>query len=199
MNNDSRIIIFTSPSGAGKTTLVKHLLSKYKDRLGFSVSATTRKRRDGEQEGIHYHYLSEAEFLEHIRNHQFIEWEEVYPGLYYGTLTTELERLRELGKNLVLDIDVKGALNVKQKFGSKVLTVFVKPPSPEILVERLKQRGTESAEELEKRIERMNFELSHEDYFDAIIVNDALQDALLEAERLVEGFLGIKSERTTFL
>jgi guanylate kinase len=193
-----RIIIFTSPSGAGKTTLVRHLLSKYKDRLGFSVSATTRKRRNGEEDGVHYYFLSEEAFLEHIRNHKFIESEEVYPGLYYGTLHSEVDRLSELGKNLVLDIDVKGAQNVKNLYGDQVLSVFVKPPSPEILIERLKQRGTESEEELNKRIERMQFELSHEDYFDAIIVNDALEDALKEAERLVEGFLGIRSEHTTF-
>lgn len=198
MDNIGRIIIFTSPSGAGKTTLVRHLLSKYNDRLGFSVSATTRKRRDGEQEGVHYYFLSESEFLKHIREHAFIESEEVYPGLFYGTLKSEVERLHKVGKNLVLDIDVKGALNVKNLYQDKVLAVFVKPPSPEILVERLKQRGTESPEELKKRIERMNFELSHEDYFDAIIVNDALEDALREAERLVEGFLGIRSGYTTF-
>lgn len=198
MDNGGRIIIFTSPSGAGKTTLVRHLLSKYKDRLGFSVSATTRKRRDGEVDGVHYHFMSESEFLKHIREHAFIESEEVYPGLYYGTLHSELERLRKVGKNLVLDIDVKGAQNVKNLYHDKVLAVFVKPPSPEILVERLKQRGTESPEELKKRIERMNFELSHEDYFDAIIVNDSLEDALKEAERLVEGFLGIRSGHTTF-
>lgn len=178
--------------------MVRHLLSKYKDRLGFSVSATTRKRRDGEEDGVHYHFLSEEEFMEHIRNHQFIESEEVYPGIYYGTMHSEVDRLKNLGKNLVLDIDVKGAQNVKNLYGDRVLSVFVKPPSPEILVERLKQRGTESEEELEKRIERMQFELSHEDYFDAIIVNDALEDALKEAERLVEGFLGIRSEHTTF-
>ncbi len=198
MDNGGRIIIFTSPSGAGKTTLVRHLLSKYKDCLGFSVSATTRKRREGEQEGVHYYFMSSEMFLEYIRDHQFIESEEVYPGLYYGTLKSEIDRLKKLGKNLVLDIDVKGALNVKNLYQDKVLAVFVKPPSPEILVERLKHRGTESADELKKRIERMNFELSHEDYFDAIIVNDALEDALREAERLVEGFLGIRSERTTF-
>jgi guanylate kinase len=198
MDNGGRIIIFTSPSGAGKTTLVRHLLSKYKDRLGFSVSATTRKRRDGEIDGVHYYFMSQEEFLENIREHRFIESEEVYPGLYYGTLHSELERLRKVGKNLVLDIDVKGAQNVKNLYHDKVLAVFVKPPSPEILVERLKQRGTESDDELNKRIERMHFELSHEDYFDAIIVNDALEDALKEAERLVEGFLGIRSEHTTF-
>lgn len=193
---ENKIIIFTSPSGAGKTTIVRHLLSIYPDKLAFSISATTRKQRQGEVDGVHYHFLSSEEFMQKLRNKEFLESEEVYEGLYYGTLHSELDRLAGEGKNMVLDIDVKGALNVKEQYGDRVLTVFVKPPSPDVLIERLKKRGTESEEELEKRVERMKFELSHENYFDEVIVNDQLEDALIRAEEIVSKFLGLKPNKT---
>ncbi|MDX2002263.1 MAG: guanylate kinase [Chitinophagales bacterium] len=183
-----KVIVFTSPSGAGKTTIVRHLLSYY-EKLAFSISATTRKQREGEINGVHYFFLSEAEFLHRLKENEFLEWEEVYEGIYYGTLRTEIDRLHKLGKIVVLDIDVKGALNIKKDYGKNALCVFVKPPSFEILIERLKNRGTEDDEELQKRIERMEFELKHEYEFDAVIVNDVLSNALTEAEKVVEAFI----------
>ena len=193
---ENKIIIFTSPSGAGKTTIVRHLLSTYPDKLAFSISATTRKKRNGEIDGVHYHFLTQDDFMEKLRNKEFLESEQVYEGLYYGTLNSEVERLAADGKNLVLDIDVKGARNVKRQYGDRVLTVFVKPPSPEVLMERLRQRGTESEEELHKRAERMQYELSHETHFDEVIVNDNLDVALRQAEEIVEGFLNLQPNKT---
>lgn len=186
---ENKIIIFTSPSGAGKTTLVRHLLSKFPTRLSFSISATTRKQREGEENGVHYYFMDEETFMKKLRNNEFIEWEEVYKGLYYGTLRSELDRLAADGKHMILDIDVKGALNVKKQFGDRVLTIFVKPPSAEALVERLRNRGTENAAEIEKRVQRMAYELSQEKYFDKVIVNDDLETAKLEAERTVAQFI----------
>lgn len=186
---DERIIIFTSPSGAGKTTIVRHLLSKYKDRLAFSISATTRGIRKGEEEGVHYYFLSQAEFEKKIAEDAFLEWEQVYEGLYYGTLLTEIKRLNDEGKTAILDIDVKGAMNVKDRFGDNVFTVFVQPPSKEVLIDRLKNRGTEKEDELKKRIARMEFEMDYASRFDKVIVNDKLEDALQEAEHAIEQFL----------
>ena len=183
-----RLVIFTSPSGAGKTTIVRHLLANYDD-LAFSISATTRKQRTGEVNGVSYYFISEAEFLHKVKESEFLEWEEVYNGIYYGTLVSEVDRLHKLGKTIVLDIDVKGARAIKQRYGKHCFTVFIKPPSLEIMIQRLKGRGTEDNEELQKRIERMQFELDHESEFDAVIVNDVLADALTEAEQRVEAFL----------
>lgn len=185
-----KLIIFTSPSGAGKTTLVRHLLAKY-PQLAFSISATTRKQRQGEVDGEHYHFLTEQAFLHLLKENQLLEWEEVYKGLYYGTLVSEVERINKLGKVIVLDIDVKGALNIKKRYGKNALCVFVKPPSFDILIERLKKRGTEDGEELQKRIERMQFELNHEKEFDKVIINDNLHHALKEAEEIAEDFLNL--------
>jgi len=186
--NHPRLIIFTSPSGAGKTTIVRHLLAKY-NQLAFSISATTRKRRDGEIDGQHYYFISEKDFLHQLKNKEFLEWEEVYKGIYYGTLASEVERINKLGKIIVLDIDVKGAMSIKERYGKYAFCVFIKPPSFDILIERLKRRGTEDNEELQKRIERMRFELDHESEFDAVIVNDVLAKALTEAEKVVEDFI----------
>lgn len=193
---ENKIIIFTSPSGAGKTTIVRHLLSTYPEILAFSISATTRKQREGEVNGVHYYFLSQEDFMLKLRNKEFLESEEVYQGLYYGTLHSEVDRLAAAGKNMVLDIDVKGALNIKEQYKDRVLTVFVKPPSPEVLIERLKKRGTESEEELDKRVERMRYELDHEAYFDEVIVNDKLEDALKRAEEVVSKFLNLQANKT---
>lgn len=192
----NKIIIFTSPSGAGKTTIVRHLLSIHSTRMAFSISATTRQIRNGEEHGVHYYYLSQDEFREKRDNGHFLEWEEVYEGLYYGTLRSEVDRLAAEGKNLILDIDVNGAQRVKKEYGDRVLTVFVKPPSPDVLIERLKKRGTESPDEFEKRIARMRFELDQEGYFDKVIVNDVLEDALKEAEDIVTSFLKLTPNNT---
>lgn len=192
----NKIIIFTSPSGAGKTTIVRHLLSIHSTRMAFSISATTRKIREGEEHGVHYYYLSHDEFKRKRDDGHFLEWEEVYEGLYYGTLKSEVDRLATEGKHLILDIDVNGAQRIKKEYGDRVLTVFVKPPSPEVLIERLTKRGTESPDEFEKRIARMRFELEQEAYFDKVIVNDVLEVALKEAEAIVNSFLEVTPNNT---
>ncbi len=185
----SKLLIFTAPSGAGKTTIVRHLLSKYDD-LAFSVSATTRARRPHEKDGVDYYFLSQEDFRRRIQEGAFVEWEEVYDNQYYGTLKSEVERIWSLGKHIIFDIEVKGATNIKSFYGDSALAVFIKPPSPEILFERLRNRKTESEASLRKRIDRARYELSCENNFDVVLVNDILEDALINAERIVEEFLG---------
>lgn len=186
----SKLIIITAPSGAGKTTIVQHLLASF-DELAFSVSATTRARRPHEKEGEDYYFLSPTTFRDCIQNEKFIEWEEVYENQYYGTLRSEVDRLWSEGKHIIFDIEVKGALNIKKHYPEDSLSIFVQPPSPEILFERLRNRNTESEESLRKRIDRAAFELSCANMFDTILVNDVLSDALAEAEALVTDFIGI--------
>jgi len=183
-----KLLIFTAPSGAGKTTIVRHLLSVM-DNLAFSVSATTRQPRPNEQHGRDYYFIDADDFRQKISAGEFVEWEEVYSGKYYGTLYTELQRLWEQGKHVIFDIDVKGAINLKEQFGDKALTVFVRPPSVEVLLQRLKLRETESNEELRKRIEKAKYELTFNNKCDQILVNDVLGEALLEAEDLVRNFI----------
>ena len=183
-----RMLIFTAPSGAGKTTIVRHLLTKYND-LDFSVSATTRQKRSHETDGVDYYFLSTEEFKSKIRNDEFVEWEEVYENQYYGTLKSEVSRLWAEGKHIVFDIEVKGATNIKEMYGDRCLAVFVKPPSLEVLVERLKNRKTESAESLRKRITRVKQEMTYENNFDKVLINDLLEVALKEAEFTLEQFI----------
>jgi guanylate kinase len=183
-----KVIIITAPSGAGKTTVVKHLLKTFPE-LAFSVSATTRSKREGETDGKDYYFLSEENFKSKIAASEFLEWEEVYAGRFYGTLLSEVERLNNAGKTVVFDVDVKGAVNIKNKFGKKALSVFVKAPTFEILVERLKSRSTESEAELQKRIERMQYEMTFEDKFDRTLINDKLEETLIRAETLTKNFL----------
>lgn len=183
------IVIFTAPSGAGKTTIVRHLLDRF-DKLAFSVSATTRPRRPHEQHGRDYYFLSPEAFMERVARGDFIEWEEVYPGQYYGTLREELERLWDQGKDVLFDIDVKGAWKLKQAFPKQSLAVFVMPPSKEVLFQRLRSRHTESEESLRKRMARAAAELEWAPRFDHILINDRLEDALLQAEQIVSEFLG---------
>ena len=186
-----KMIIFTAPSGAGKTTIVSHLLKTY-DQLAFSVSATTRKPRSHEIDKKDYYFLSKEEFRERIDAGEFIEWEEVYEDQYYGTLRSEIERLWDLNKCVVFDIEVKGAMNIKKYFAKETLAVFVKPPSVESLLNRLKLRQTETPESLRKRIRRAKEELTYENNFDKILVNDVLEVALKEAEYLVEDYLELR-------
>ncbi|MDP4712381.1 MAG: guanylate kinase [Saprospiraceae bacterium] len=184
-----KLIILTAPSGAGKTTLVKHLLQVI-PRLSFSVSATNRKMRSGETDGKDYYFLSTETFQSYIREDKFVEWEEVYSKQYYGTLRSEVERLRTAGQHIIFDIDVKGALSLKQQFAQDALAVFVMPPSLDILIERLKQRATEDEESLRKRIEKASFEMSFQHEFDETLVNDQLELSLLRIEKIVNRFLG---------
>jgi guanylate kinase len=183
-----KALIFSAPSGSGKTTIVKHLLKNNSD-LGFSISASTRDRRGRtEQDGKDYHFLSPEEFKEKIDNDEFIEWEEVYAGNFYGTLKTEIERIWSEGKNVIFDVDVKGGINLKRYFGDRALAVFVKVPSLEVLTNRLKDRATESEESLSRRLFKAKFEMTFQDKFDIVLVNEELDKSLAEAQRLYDEF-----------
>lgn len=183
-----KLIIFSAPSGAGKTTIVKHLLSKF-DNLSFSISATTRELRGTEVDGKDYYFTSTEEFLHKVSKHQFVEFEEVYSGTFYGTLRSEIERIWESGKHVVFDIDVEGGLRLKRKFEEDALAIFVQPPSLEVLKERLAGRGTDSEEKLQERYAKAEKELAYADKFDVILKNFELETACKEAEELVGRFL----------
>ena len=185
---EGKLIIFTAPSGAGKTTIVRHLLAKI-DSLAFSVSATSRKQRPGETHGKDYYFYSLDTFRDLLGKEAFVEWEEVYDGQYYGTLRSEIERLWAEQKHIIFDIDVKGAVNLKKQFGDRAFAIFVKPPSKEILFERLRSRQTEDPESLKKRMDRAEEELDFENNFDGVLVNDILEEAFYNAERMVRHFL----------
>ena len=187
-NNIGKLLIFSAPSGAGKTTLVKYLMNEISD-MEFSVSACSRKAREGEKDGIDYYFLSADEFREKIAGSEFVEWEEVYEDHYYGTLLSEVNRIRNLGKHVVFDVDVKGGVNIKSQFGDEALAVFVKPPSLNALKERLLGRKTETSETLKKRLDRAVFELGFENRFDVVIINDELETAKAEAINVVNNFL----------
>lgn len=185
---EGKLIIFSAPSGSGKTTIVRHLLTKY-NNLGFSISACTRDRRGrNEVDGKDYYFLTPDDFKKRIDNNEFVEWEEVYPGGYYGTLKSEIERLWASGKHVVFDVDVKGGLKLKEYFQERALAIFVKAPSEEAIKERLMSRGTETEDSLSKRLFKVKFEMSFQDKFDVILVNDDLEAALAKAEELVEDF-----------
>ena len=185
-----KAIIFSAPSGSGKTTIVRHLLERNKD-LGFSISASTRdKRGRTEQNGKDYYFLPPREFKKKIDNDEFVEWEEVYEGNFYGTLKSEIERVWSDGKNVVFDVDVKGGLNLKKYFGEKALAIFVKVPSIEVLKERLNDRGTETKESLSRRLFKAEFEMGFQDKFDVVLVNENLEKSLAEAQRLYDNFKG---------
>lgn len=187
--NPGKLIIITAPSGSGKTSIVRYLLQKYPGQLSFSVSATTRKPRENETEGRDYYFLSEAVFGRKIQNDEFIEWEMVYQGIYYGTLNTELERIWKMNKTPVLDIDVKGALHIQRHFSGASCSVFVQPPSVEELKRRLESRGTETPESLNARLNKAAYELSFKDHFNYVIINKHLELACIEADKIVSGFL----------
>lgn len=192
-----KAIFFCAPSGSGKTTLVKHLLSKY-ENLGFSISACTRdKRGRNEIDGKDYYFLSIEQFRQKIEENAFVEWEEVYAGGYYGTLKSEVQRLWNEGKNVIFDVDVKGGMHLKEYFKEDGIGVFVKVPSIEELERRLRSRGTETEESLSKRLYKMKFEMTFQDRFDVILVNDDLESAFLKAENLYEGFCEDKLDLTT--
>lgn len=184
----NKLIILTAPSGAGKTTIVRHLLDSV-GNLSFSISATTRPRRAYEQDGRDYYFLPVEVFKHHIEAGDFVEWQEVYPGKFYGTLRTEVERLWNEGKDILFDIDVYGALNLQKSFPERSLSIFVKPPSPEALLERLRKRNTETEQTLLERFKKAQEELSFENKFDRVLVNDVLNVALAEAEKIVRAFL----------
>ncbi|MEN6456181.1 MAG: guanylate kinase [Prolixibacteraceae bacterium] len=183
-----KLIIFSAPSGAGKTTIVKHLL-KQNAALEFSISATSRAPRISETNGVDYYFLSEEEFKSKINNNEFLEWEEVYPGTYYGTLISEVERIRDKGKHVIFDVDVVGGTNIKKFYGEDALAVFIQPPSVEELKLRLIRRSTDSPEIIRKRVEKAAYEMTFSSNFDVILVNNDLQRALSEAEKIVKAFI----------
>ncbi len=183
-----KLIIFSAPSGAGKTTIVRHLLDKDLN-LEFSISATSRGMRHTETNGKDYYFLSPEEFRKKIDNNEFLEWEEVYAGTYYGTLKSEVERIRNNGKNVIFDVDVVGGCNIKKYYGDEALAVFVQPPSVEELRNRLISRSTDSLEVIEKRVAKAQYELTFASQFDLIIINENLEIAFEEAEKCIREFL----------
>ena len=183
-----KLIIFSAPSGAGKTTIVRHLLEKNLN-LGFSVSATSRAPRPNEIDGIDYHFLSVDEFKLKIENDEFLEWEEVYKNVYYGTLKSEVEEKRNRCQNVIFDVDVVGGLNIKKFYGNEALAVFVQPPSVEELRNRLKNRSTETEEKIQMRIAKAEHELSFAGRFDVIVINNDLEQACNDALMIIREFL----------
>ena len=188
MTKEGKLIIFSAPSGAGKTTIVHHLLNKMPE-LEFSVSATTRQARGDEEHEKDYYFISKEEFLHRIAKKQFVEFEEVYTGTFYGTLRTEIERIWEKGKTVIFDIDVEGGMHLKRKYDGQALAIFVQPPSLEVLIERLTGRGTDSPEKLQERFVKAEKELKYAPQFDIILKNYDLETACKEAEQLVKDFI----------
>lgn len=184
-----KIIIFSAPSGSGKTTIIKQVLKNTEFMLEFSVSACSRPKRGNEIDGKDYYFFSVDEFKKKIDNNEFLEWEEVYDNQFYGSLKSEVERITKKGKNVVFDIDVKGALNIKKYYQDKALSIFILPPSIQVLEDRLKKRSTDSKEQIKKRIERAKFEISYSDKFDKQVINDKLEDSVNETKKIIKTFL----------
>lgn len=187
----NRIIIFSAPSGSGKTTIVKHLMSQIPE-LAFSISATSRAPRGKEQDGIDYHFLDSLTFRQKINKGEFLEWEEVYEGTYYGTLKSEVDRISAEGKTAVFDVDVVGGINIKKQYGENALAMFIKAPSLKELEERLKNRRTDPEEVIRKRLDKAEKELGYAQFFDKIIINDNLDIALKETLQIVRQFIDQK-------
>lgn len=186
--NKGKLIIFSAPSGAGKTTIVKYLLQRGLN-LAFSVSATSRKPRINEVNGLDYYFLDHESFIHKVNNGEFLEWEEVYAGTCYGTLKSEVERLTSEGKNVLFDVDVVGGINIKKFYGSEALSIFVQPPSIDELRKRLNARNTDAQEVIEKRVAKADYELSFAPHFDKVVINNILEEAQAEVENLVRNFI----------
>lgn len=188
LTKPGKLFIFSAPSGSGKTTIVKFLLQNI-EGLTFSVSATSREMRAGEQNGKDYFFLSKEEFKTRIDNNEFLEWEEVYSGSFYGTLKSEVDGMLQQGKHVLFDVDVLGGLNIKQQYQNQALAVFVKAPSISTLLERLKTRSTDTEEQIQKRIEKAEFEMNYAEKFDFILINDDLTKAQKEIRSIVLNFI----------
>jgi len=186
---NNKVIIIAAPSGSGKTSVVRHLLKALPGKLAFSISAATRKPRNNEKDKVDYYFISVEEFQQRIQQGEFVEWEMVYEGKYYGTLKAELRRIWNEHKTPLLDVDVKGGIHVQQQFPATSLSLFIEPPSIEELKKRLEARGTETPESLQARIDKASFELSFKSQFDKVILNDSLERACKEAEAIVREFL----------
>jgi len=185
-----KIIVICAPSGCGKSTIIHAMLDGGMFDFRFSVSATNRKPREGEVDGVHYHFLSTADFREAIADGKFVEWEQVYPGRYYGTLKSELRNAIDRGENIILDIDVKGALNVKKLFGQQAVTIFILPPDIDTLRQRLISRGTDAMDEIDRRVAKAEYEISHAPQCDKRIVNDNLDKAVADTAKVIAEFIG---------
>jgi len=190
VKSSNKIIILTAPSGAGKTSITRFLLQKY-PQLAFSVSAATRPPRDNEKNGVDYYFMTIKEFNQKIKNNEFVEWEMVYEGKYYGTLKSEFNRIWQNGQVPILDIDVKGAIHVQQQYLENSFSMFIEPPSVDELKRRLESRGTESIETLQARVNKAAYEISFKHHFHKTIVNNSLEHACKEAADAVEKFLQI--------
>ncbi|MDE6329854.1 MAG: guanylate kinase [Muribaculaceae bacterium] len=189
-----KIIILSAPSGTGKSTIISHIIERAELRLGFSISATSRSPRGAERDGREYYFLTPDEFGRRVAAGDFVEWEEVYPGTCYGTLKSEVERVVGEGRNLIMDIDVKGGLNVKKYFGSRALTIFILPPSLEELERRLRGRATDSEEALERRLGKARYELGFADDYDVRVVNDDIDRASDEVADAIMRFIEVEEE-----
>ena len=189
MANNGKLIIISAPSGTGKSTIIGRIIDDPALRLEFSISATTRSPREGEVNGVHYHFLSVEEFKDAIANDGLVEYEEVYPGRFYGTLKSEIARIQEKGNNAILDIDVKGGVNVKRMYGDNARSIFIMPPSIETLRQRLLSRATDSIEAINQRVDKAAFELTFSDKFDKQVVNDDLDKAVEETRHLILDFI----------
>lgn len=188
-NTEGKIIVFSAPSGSGKSTILNYLLQNPELNLAFSISATNRPPRGEEKHGKEYYFLKTEIFREKISKNEFLEWEEVYPGRYYGTLKSEIKRLWNAGKNIVFDLDVKGGVNIKKIYPENTLSIFVKVPNIEELENRLKKRATDDAESIKARLERFEYELTFENEFDVVLINDDLEKTIDEAKKTVVDFL----------
>lgn len=188
LTKPGKLFIFSAPSGSGKTTIVKYLLENI-EGLSFSISATSREIRSGEQNGRDYFFMSKDEFKSRIANNEFLEWEEVYSGSFYGTLTSEVDEMLQQGKHVLFDVDVLGGLNIKQHYQNQALAIFVKAPSISVLQERLQTRLTDSTEQIQKRIEKAGYEMTYADKFDIILINDDLAKAQKEIMSIVLNFI----------
>jgi guanylate kinase len=186
-----KLIIISAPSGTGKSTIIGQVMQDANLRLSFSISATTRQPREGEQDGVHYYFMSVEQFQKEIADDAFAEYEQVYEGRYYGTLKREIERINAQGDNVILDVDVKGGINVKKLYGKRAMSIFIAPPNIETLRERLIGRGTDSMEEINKRISKAEYELSFAPSFDYYIVNDDLTVAVNSVHQLIADFVGV--------
>lgn len=189
MMDKGRIIVLAAPSGCGKSTIINGVMEPGDLNLGFSISATTRKPRPGEVDGVNYYFMSEDAFRDAIAEDRFVEYEEVYPGRFYGTLRSEIDRITDAGHNIIIDLDVNGALGVKEIYGNRALTIFIEPPTLETLRKRLESRGTETPEVIDVRIDRAAYEISRAPEFDRRIVNDVLADAVRQTHNLIEAFV----------
>lgn len=184
-----KIIIISAPSGCGKSTIIGDIMGRGAIDMKFSVSATNRQPRQGEKDGVNYHFLSDDQFHKAISDGEFVEYEEVYPGRFYGTLKSELQQRTEQGENVVLDIDVKGGVNVKEMYGDQALSIFIMPPSIEELRHRLECRNTDSADQIDQRVGKAQFELGYAPRYDVTIVNDNLPEAISQTEAVIRDFI----------